>query len=356
MTEFCEVQPQVPDVCDPQYTPSKERSNQSFGPHHNFTSHQPGKICFYALSDFGNVTSELRDTAAAMNRYAQQHGSPDFIAGLGDNFYPYGVYSENDRQFDTVWRNLFLKPYPALQVPWRMVLGNHDYYGNPQAQIAYHYLKTRNTDGLWYMPGSYYSFTVDSKKESTAEGEEAVCVDFFAMDTNAVEVDISINQPDSISQLVQQIRKLDNSLQASTADWKIAFAHHPLFTAGWGHGRAGRRLRSRESTQFCGQIFPGFELEDVLVRNQLDAFYAGHEHVFQAHNSHGVQHYCCGASGAEVRDGNGLYRGKDDTETLDWVARPEEYGFVCVELTATQMITKFIQYDGSIIREFTKTK
>jgi hypothetical protein len=50
-----------------------------------------------------------------------------------------GVDNAEDSQFHTQWRVIFLQPaYRYLHVPWRMVLGNHDYMGEPEAQIAHH--------------------------------------------------------------------------------------------------------------------------------------------------------------------------------------------------------------------------
>jgi predicted MPP superfamily phosphohydrolase len=60
---------------------------------------------------------------------------PDFILYLGDNFYGRGVSSVEDIQWQTKFENIF-KP-EALPVPFYAVLGNHDYYLNPDAQVAY---------------------------------------------------------------------------------------------------------------------------------------------------------------------------------------------------------------------------
>ncbi len=44
----------------------------------------------------------------------------------GDNFYPNGVRSVDDPKFQTTWARPFLA-HRELCVPWRMILGNHDY-------------------------------------------------------------------------------------------------------------------------------------------------------------------------------------------------------------------------------------
>merc|ERR1719502_1010698 len=49
--------------------------------------------------------------------------------------YSTGVRDETDSQFSAKFENTFTGQ--ALQVPWYMCGGNHDYYGNITAQIAY---------------------------------------------------------------------------------------------------------------------------------------------------------------------------------------------------------------------------
>lgn len=66
---------------------------------------------FYAISDFGYPTNELKETARAMHAYAQDQNNqpPSMILGLGDNFYPYGVSSPDDPAFQEVWSDVFLR-------------------------------------------------------------------------------------------------------------------------------------------------------------------------------------------------------------------------------------------------------
>lgn len=70
---------------------------------------EDSSFTFYAISDFGNPTNELKQVASAMHQYAQGNQSPSMILGLGDNFYPYGVSSPEDSAFQEVWSNIFLQ-------------------------------------------------------------------------------------------------------------------------------------------------------------------------------------------------------------------------------------------------------
>jgi hypothetical protein len=41
--------------------------------------------------------------------------------------------------------------------------------------------------------------------------------------------------------------------------------------------------------------------------------------MWQHHEAAGVHHFVCGASGADPRHGDGLYRGWDKDGKMDWV-------------------------------------
>jgi hypothetical protein len=58
-------------------------------------------------------------------------GDVKFVINVGDSFYPKGVSSKYDPQWDTKWRNMFA---PELRsVPWYSTYGNHDYQSDPCA-------------------------------------------------------------------------------------------------------------------------------------------------------------------------------------------------------------------------------
>lgn len=72
-------------------------------------SSDSSSFTFFAISDFGNPTNELKQVAEAMHKYAQDNQTPSVILGLGDNFYPYGVSSPEDSLFQEVWSDIFLQ-------------------------------------------------------------------------------------------------------------------------------------------------------------------------------------------------------------------------------------------------------
>jgi tartrate-resistant acid phosphatase type 5 len=397
-------------------------------------------VKFFAIGDFGSNCPEIKKTAAAMNTYAETIMQPDFILGLGDNFYYSGVRNVDSPLFQKIWRSQFTDPYPTLRVPWRMVLGNHDYYDNPTAQIEYHYSEKYNADRLWYLPDRCYQFSAKaqvtrpsnattsdapSSSGSSIQGapptvdddttsidsntSDGFYVDFFALDTNGADEEMQYDRPELISNLHSDIAELYQNASASQARWKILFGHHPCYTGSAGHGRAGQRLRNLSDYQYYTnnpadpQTLPGFGLEPVLEDCGVDAYFASHEHVFQHYvaavsdNSNttatattaaatavssatttsssenqkpqkgsatplsptspaaamqAIHHFCCGASGAEIRPLHGLIGGRDPDLKMNWMGTPKQYGFVAVEIGYDMMNVKFIAATtGAILRE-----
>jgi O-acetyl-ADP-ribose deacetylase len=98
-----------------------------------------GPLCsFLAIGDWGVNDSRVPQRLAAnMAAWCASKGGPppDFILALGDNFYPSGVSSVFDPAFTKRWADVFPRAFPCLAVPWCIILGNHDYGLDPDAQV-----------------------------------------------------------------------------------------------------------------------------------------------------------------------------------------------------------------------------
>jgi hypothetical protein len=82
---------------------------------------------------------------------------------------------------------------------------------------------------------------------------------------------------------------LVNSLQASDAEWKICYFHHPLYSSGESHGSAVE-LR--------------FLLEPIFVKYGVQVVFAGHEHFYERLKPQsGVSYFIAGGAG-QLRKGN----------------------------------------------------
>src|SRR5262249_27146044 len=129
----------------------------------------PGALNFLAMGDWGRQGEYNQKAVAEQMAVTAKAMDAQFVLALGDNFYPSGVQSVNDPQ----WRTSFEDIYSAhaLNVDWYVALGNHDYRGNPQAEVEY-----SNVSRRWRMPSRY--FTV---RQALGNGEYA---QFFIIDTS----------------------------------------------------------------------------------------------------------------------------------------------------------------------------
>jgi tartrate-resistant acid phosphatase type 5 len=212
-----------------------------------------GTVRFIALGDTGKGNDGQYKVGAAMGTHCALHGC-DFVMLLGDNFYPNGVGSTDDPQ----WKTAFVDPYASVNAPFYAVLGNHDCGGDgagtelPRGDFEVAY---SSVNPKWRMPGRHYKFTL---------GE----TDFFAGDTNR-----------SMFSVDEAVRSdFEKWLPASTAKWKIVFAHHPYLSNGE-HGNAG----SYDNLPFV-PIANGSAVKSFLddrVCAQADFYFSGHDHSIQ---------------------------------------------------------------------------
>lgn len=181
------------------------------------------QISFVFFGDSGSGDASQLAVAAAVKAWCAAH-TCNFVALLGDNFYPDGVSSVTDPQ----WTSSFEGPYADLGLVFRPSLGNHDHAGQPGAQIAYR-------SAAWSMPAATYVYR---------EGP----VDFVVLDTEKYNK--------------KQRRWLKKALKKSKAPWRIVYGHHPIVSYG-GHG-------INEALQTT--------LQPVLVDGRVDFYLAAHDH------------------------------------------------------------------------------
>ena len=145
-------------------------------------------IRFAVIGDMGTGDKPQYEIAAQMEA-SREKTKFDFVLTLGDN-----IYGDKDM------KKKFEDPYgPLLDagVKFYASLGNHD----DSNERLY---KPFNMDGQ-----RYYTF----KKAN---------VQFFALDSNYMDP--------------VQLKWLTEQLEASHADWKICFFHHPLYSDAKTHG------------------------------------------------------------------------------------------------------------------------
>jgi tartrate-resistant acid phosphatase type 5 len=231
-----------------------------------------------------------------MGQFASDN-NPAFALLLGDNFYPDGVSSTTDAQWQTTFEQVYSST--NLDFPFYAVLGNHDYHENENAQVAY---TTAVPASRWEMPARYYTF---SKTLSD------LTIDFFALDTNTIKTEDA------------QLEWLEDQLSASTADWKIVFAHHPLYSNGV-HGT---------DPALVDRLLPLFEQYGV------DLYLCGHDHDLQVLQAVNGVHFLVDGAGSAHR----LTRCLDNT-----LYAASQLGFMAFRVSQQELVLMVILSDGSL--------
>jgi tartrate-resistant acid phosphatase type 5 len=240
----------------------------------------PKTLNFIVMGDWGRVGEDHQIPVAKQMGKTAEEINRDFIISTGDNFYPRGVMSE----FDPLWKASFEDIYKAfsLQWDWYSVLGNHDYGGNPDAQVAYSKISRR-----WRMPARYFSKTFAIDGDTTNQ----VLIAFI--DTNPLIPEFYTNKdygPNVVGQdSTAQKKWLEKTLanKSPNIKWKLVVGHHPLFTA-------TEKRRESYDTRATRNSLKG-----ILDRYEVDAYLCGHDHDLQHLLPAGKTHYFVSGSASE---------------------------------------------------------
>jgi tartrate-resistant acid phosphatase type 5 len=284
----------------------------------------PSAVNFIVMGDWGRNGEDHQKLVAVQMGKIASAASVDFIVATGDNFYPRGVASE----FDPLWRYSFEDIYTdfSLQWDWYPVLGNHDYGGNPDAQVAYSKISRR-----WQMPARYYSKLINV-------GNDGSQILLAFVDTCPLIKGYykgeghHVHDQDSTAQK----KWLEETLRDAppTVKWKLVVGHHPMYTG-------GSRTENHDTRSIRQSLQPLFE------KYKVDAYLAGHEHSLQHHiTKFGTHHFVSGAA-SEVTPVRMLPISK-------FVA--SQYGFMLFSVLPDQMLVQVIDYSGKVIYSTTLKK
>lgn len=166
---------------------------------------------------------------------------------LGDNAYPSGT--------DTDYQGALFETYPALlrSVPTWPTLGNHDGV-------------SADSDT---QTGPYYEiFTLPTLGEAggLASGTEA----FYSFDHGKIHFVVLDSHDSSVSPVGAMLAWLEADLQATVAEWLIAFWHHPPYTKGSHDSDAESQLIAMREN-----VLP------LLEAYGVDLVLAGHSHSYE---------------------------------------------------------------------------
>jgi predicted phosphodiesterase len=245
---------------------------------------EPKSVRFAVIGDSGTGERAQYEVAEEMDLY-RETVKFDFVIMLGDNIY--GGHRPND------FRKKFELPYHSLLdagVKFYATLGNHD---DPNDERLY---KPFNMGGQ-----RYYTFK---------KGD----VEFFVLDSTYMDP--------------RQLNWLEQNLQKSTAKWKIAYFHHPLYSNGRAHG-PDLDLRNR--------LTPLFRQYGVTV------VFSGHEHAYERlAPEQSIHYFILGNSGKltthDFRSSAGMEKGFDTDRV-----------FMLVEISGDNMYFQTISRTGQTI-------
>ena len=280
--------------------------NATLGTKEFFETPSGEQLAFLFVGDTGMGNENQKAVAQEMERYCAERK----IAGvffLGDNFYMDGVQSVNDAQ----WKNKFEDMYagPCLsKTKFYSVLGNHDYKGNPSAQIEYYRLSRDVGDGRWTMPQRAYTVAFGS------------LLGVAAMDTNF---------PDACGLPFCSLNSMAAQLKKHTTIWKIALGHHPAISGG-----KYKKLN----------FFPNLTIPRFLCKEKFDFYFAGHDHNLQHLQGPSdnvpceLQQFIAGGGGANLVD-------VDVIPNITRFAR-RSYGFGVAQFEPKRATVELVQVQG----------
>lgn len=239
-----------------------------------------GKLRIVVAGDVGYGTERIAAGIAKI-------GPVDAIIIPGDNVYPCGVRSKEDPH----WR--VLTPLTRFNVPLFPVLGNHDYCGDPDAEI-------NATVPNWDFPAKSYAIHSDIA--------EFVMIDSQAYVNGGPKPAIPFMTDDR---------------------WRIVVAHHPVISSGY-HGyfpRAEvRRMR---------------ELLPLLRAAHVDLYISGHDHHQELVDGH--PKFLISGAGSEPVPPILL---RNNTLFPPNAPFREPYGFTLLEITRDELAITFYDEHG----------
>ncbi|MFQ5818047.1 MAG: metallophosphoesterase [Terriglobia bacterium] len=316
---------------------------------------QPALVRFAVIGDSGTGNNHQQRIARQMLAWHDRLPY-DLTLMLGDNIYGglFGLGGGNRKDF----ARKFDRPYAALRargVVFRAALGNHDLRHRKGQDLVEAYDRF-HIDG----PHGYYNFTAGQMPDGTP------LVEFFVLNTGRLEK----NQRDPA-----QLAWLEAALAASAARWRVAYFHHPIYSAGDRHGE-DKKLRAKLEPLFLGSVWSGpVRAESASKEKQalapavsgsgasaaqrrpaprVQVVLSGHNHIYERfHPRQGILYFVVGASG-KLRRGNARPRPdlagvNDQTHSFLLVeATPNELRFLAIDETGHAFDCATLHRDATV--------
>lgn len=221
-------------------------------------------VTFFALGDHGAGTLKQKFVARWLEQSCRNSQRTDFVLFLGDNFYPEGVDSVEDRK----WQSVFEEVYDSRclsEVPFYASLGNHDHLGNAAAQIEYG--RSGRGSGRWKMSATHYM------QDFRGGGAQ---VRLVVLDTEAFKQE---------EQADRQLALLDEAFSiANPKIWRLVAGHVPVRSFSHRYG---------DSPLLVRKLLP------KLRQHRVDVYLSAHAHNLQMISRPNEPFYVISGGGAK---------------------------------------------------------
>ena len=277
-------------------------------------------IRFVTIGDSGQSGEALASTAAAMKTYTDDIRH-QFVAVVGDNFYPGGILNIDD----PVFASTFIQPFAEIKSRFHPVLGDNDYGKDDRIGSLTAQMELSSIDSRWCMPNLYYS-------EIYSLGSVTICSLFLDTQSLIDIPEIDFRTPAELEWLSNQLTWLDYTLSTPScqnSNFIIVFGHHTIFSAGKKHQKGkGKAVNEK--------------LLPIFSKYHVDAYFSGHDHDLQAIQSDSCEQHCMSfiVSGASSR----LRQTPKKTSLVGFThwGVVDTYGFVVTDVGVNEMVTKFV--------------
>jgi len=209
----------------------------------------------------------------------------EFVLLMGDNMYGGEKPGDFKVKFEDIYRRLL-----DDKVPFYASLGNHD----ESNQRFYEHFNMKGEE--------YYRI----QKGNVA---------FYALNSNYMDK--------------RQLKWMEEELAKDTAEWKIAFFHHPPYSSG---GKHGSSTKLREI------------VEPVFLKHGVNAVFAGHEHFYERIKPQKGIYYFISGAGGKLRSGD-----VKDNSPLTEKAFDKDMSFMLLEIAGDQMHFQVISRTGETV-------
>ena len=318
----------------------------------------PGDAAACAGADAQRRTAEAMGSVVGRTR-----GGVSAVIGLGDSFYENGLAGDGDDAFDVSFSGVYGNETAVgglASVPWANVLGNHDYHGDPLAQVRVSGVPGRGA--RWFCERDWVKgWVADGGGESVAGGGDAM-LEVVALDTSPfvgeylasgggqfynwtglVGGTVNASAPGGVTfeavrdmpaVQVDMLQRLEARLAASNARWTVVAGHHPVRSVG-DHGSTAELVA---------------KLEPVLAKHGVRVYLSGHEHDMEhilwpaaATMGGGTVdvHYVVSGAGSSTRTPSGMHAGLRFAHGGS--------GFVALEASWNTLKVDFYSADGAQI-------